>query len=563
MMFENASLKRKSSELEPGEVENESDEPEAKHLCVEIDVEASNLESTSQNNPDTNKEPGLETVTEKLKSETLIKEKSETIVVEEILQKQETVNEESEILHKETESETLIQESKSETIIVEETVPSPCKNNEEPKTEIFLEEKSETIAVEETVLSPCISITFHNDVTAGLYKTTFLNFISTFPELQVRVENDLVFDVYRDESIASSEVHSGTDTTSKKRKKHSKVKKELFVVDVKPSPNANGTHLRYTTKFVINTEEAAEDNTKPTKTLSCFNCGEGHNLKDCPHPRDSAKINAAKQKIKFTTSGRYHADEGQKYDHLAPGKISNELRRALGLYRDEAPHYIYLMRSMGYPPGWLEEAKIEHSNLDMFDIDGKNVKSKGKKHGLDESKIIEYPGFNVPFENGIVDDYHKYGVAPYSDAFNKKAMIDVFNKLYVRQEDNLEICDMDLDHSFEEDPKIMSQPERNSPSLIDLEQQKKQLLEELNDEPKNAEKSALDKEFLAVKESSFGTPILKSGSPYSTLPDPDKFSKDVSPVINFENLPNSTGKYEQLSDVLQKVRDTLKKKRDT
>ncbi|EFA04058.1 zinc finger CCHC domain-containing protein 8 homolog [Tribolium castaneum] len=559
MMFENGSLKRKSCELEPGEVENESDEPKLKLLCVETDVEAPNLESTSQNaSSETSKEPGLEIANEEPTSETFIEQKSDTTVVVE--ETPPTPNEESksETLIEESKSETLIEESKSETVIVEETVLCPTVGTEEAKTETPVEEKSEAITVEESILSPCISITFHTDVAADLYKTRFLEFISTFPELQARLENDLFFEVYRSENIPSSV----TDTL-KKRKKHSKVKKELFVVDAKPSPNADGTHLRYTTKFVINTEETVEDDTKPAKSvMSCFNCGDAHSLKDCPRPRDHAKINAAKQK-KFPTLGRYHSDDGQRFAHLVPGKISSELRRALGLYRDEAPHYVYLMRSMGYPPGWLEEAKIEHSNLDMFDIDGKNVRGKARKRGLDETKIIDYPGFNVPFENGIVDDYHKYGVAPYSDVFNKKAMIDVYNKLYVQQEDDLEACDMDLDQSFEEDPKIMSQPERNSPSLVDLEQQKQQLLEELNDEPKDVEKSDLDKEFLAVKESCFGTPILKSGSPYSTLPDPDKFSKDVSPVINFENLPNSTGKYEQLSDVLQKVRDTLKKKQNT
>lgn len=62
----------------------------------------------------------------------------------------------------------------------------------------------------------------------------------------------------------------------------------------------------------------------------------------------------------------------------------------------------------------------------------------------------------------------------------------------------------------------------------------------------------------SVKTSMFGTPILKSSSPYSRLPNPDNFMKDVSPVINFENLPNSTGKYEQMTGVLQKVRNTLK-----
>lgn len=141
-------------------------------------------------------------------------------------------------------------------------------------------------------------------------------------------------------------------------------------------------------------------------------------------------------------------------------------------------------------------------------------------------------------------------------------MIDFFNKTFVKEEDNLETCDMDLDQDEcqkeKEDPKVLSPLKCNSPSLVDLEQQKKQLLDELNDAPKDSDKA--DSGFLTVKESCFGTPLLKSGSPYATLPHPDKFSKDVSPVINFENLPNSTGKYEQLTDVLQKVRNTLRNK---
>lgn len=61
-----------------------------------------------------------------------------------------------------------------------------------------------------------------------------------------------------------------------------------------------------------------------------------------------------------------------------------------------------------------------------------------------------------------------------------------------------------------------------------------------------------------VKKSIFGTPVLKSASPFSTLPRPENFMVGVSDVINFENLPNSTGKYEQMTDVLSKVRKTLK-----
>lgn len=62
---------------------------------------------------------------------------------------------------------------------------------------------------------------------------------------------------------------------------------------------------------------------------------------------------------------------------------------------------------MGYPPGWLEEAKFVYSNLDMFDGEGKTVKEKSKRRqGLNPEKIIEYPGFNVPAEKYVKDVIH-------------------------------------------------------------------------------------------------------------------------------------------------------------
>ena len=51
-----------------------------------------------------------------------------------------------------------------------------------------------------------------------------------------------------------------------------------------------------------------------------------------------------------------------------------------------------------------------------------------------------------------------------------------------------------------------------------------------------------------------GTPILHSCSPFKRLPTSEKFSKDICDVINFENLPDSTGKYDQMSELLHKVR---------
>lgn len=60
-----------------------------------------------------------------------------------------------------------------------------------------------------------------------------------------------------------------------------------------------------------------------------------------------------------------------------------------------------------------------------------------------------------------------------------------------------------------------------------------------------------------VKSTSLGTPILNVVSPYLKLPSDDKFAKDMCDVINFENLPNSTGKYKKICNLLKKVKSEV------
>lgn len=56
----------------------------------------------------------------------------------------------------------------------------------------------------------------------------------------------------------------------------------------------------------------------------------------------------------------------------------------------------------------------------------------------------------------------------------------------------------------------------------------------------------------------FGTPLLKSVSPFTTLPVGDSWSVGVSDNMDFENLPDATGKYVQMKGVIEKVRKTVK-----
>lgn len=64
------------------------------------------------------------------------------------------------------------------------------------------------------------------------------------------------------------------------------------------------------------------------------------------------------------------------------------------------------MRILGYPPGWLKEARLQHSGLNLYDSDGireldpmeepGQIAELGDKDQYDVKKIHDFPGFNVP-----------------------------------------------------------------------------------------------------------------------------------------------------------------------
>ncbi|XP_072388281.1 zinc finger CCHC domain-containing protein 8 homolog [Diabrotica undecimpunctata] len=490
---------------------------------------------------------------------------------------------------------------------------------------------------------PIIQISFSTKSISNVYKQKILDFISSCTELKIFKQDDLSITVKPEEGKVNSdwitldetginntivesctqEINKVEESTSrsppkKKKRKKAKKDKDLFVLDTEPSQEQIHT-TKYSSKFQIDITKEKENDEKKVRisAQTCFNCDQGHALKDCPLPKNYNIINMKRQQMKMMKekqSARYHLEEEQKYSHLRPGKISDKLREALGIKRNQLPSYIYQMRGHGYPPGWLEEAKFVYSNLTMFDSDGNNVRPKNvkKNQGLDTEKIIEYPGFNVPMEKHCKDEYRQHRVPPYSDQFSKAAMIEFFEKEYSKQQDDFETQDMDVDDEENDTAmrrrKVLEQS-IPSPSLVALEKEKQNLLAALDDssnsnlksdsgETSNTEQTEVEprppginnstsEDFTKVPSklstssvledsqetpeadvtpvnkkvihSNFGTPILKSCSPYSILPNPDNFMKDVSPVINFENLPNSTGTYEKMVGLLQKVRTTMKR----
>lgn len=152
------------------------------------------------------------------------------------------------------------------------------------------------------------------------------------------------------------------------------IEENMFMVDTLPTENANESEIPdyNSSQLEMHEEEIkpndaeADDGGKP-KMGNCWNCGGDHTMKDCKEKRDPAAINRAKQSfIQKNKTERYHLEAEQKYSHLVPGQLSDNLRQALGLRSRELPLFIYKMRLYGYPQGWLEEAKINHSGLSLF-----------------------------------------------------------------------------------------------------------------------------------------------------------------------------------------------------
>ncbi|XP_056103339.1 zinc finger CCHC domain-containing protein 8-like isoform X1 [Rhinichthys klamathensis goyatoka] len=150
----------------------------------------------------------------------------------------------------------------------------------------------------------------------------------------------------------------------------------------------------------------------------CFNCcSEDHQLRDCPKPKDMARINEKRKEFSQNSSPsnqRYHAEEvEERFAKYKPGIMSEDLLDALGITVNTLPPFIYRMRELGYPPGWLKEAEMENSGLILYD--GSNDEDENhpsQNTSYDVSKLVDFPGFNVSTPPNIRDDYRSFGSIP-------------------------------------------------------------------------------------------------------------------------------------------------------
>ncbi|XP_020327834.1 zinc finger CCHC domain-containing protein 8 [Oncorhynchus kisutch] len=168
----------------------------------------------------------------------------------------------------------------------------------------------------------------------------------------------------------------------------------------------------------------------------CFNCGlDGHQLRDCPQPKDMARINEKRKEFSQGNHGnlsnqRYHAEElEERFARYKPGIMSEELMSALGVEMNTLPPHIYRMRRLGYPPGWLKEAEMENSGLTLYDgkvsKDGELTEvDHGQSISYDVCKLVDFPGFNISAPPSVKDDYRLYGSIPIQHNHMKQNFAD-------------------------------------------------------------------------------------------------------------------------------------------
>ncbi|XP_024130775.1 zinc finger CCHC domain-containing protein 8 [Oryzias melastigma] len=210
----------------------------------------------------------------------------------------------------------------------------------------------------------------------------------------------------------------------------------------------------------------------------CFNCGSStHQLRDCPKPKDFAAISERRKEFNHSnnqamqTNHRYHADEvEERFAKYKPGVMSEELLSALGLDNNTLPPLIYRMRQLGYPPGWLKEAEMENSGLSLYD--GKaSAETSGKDQTIsyDVSKLVDFPGFNVPAPYRMRDEFMQYNSIPMQSVHMKTNYAAYLSSSFPGPDATCNKRQQEFDSSPQQKKKRRGSPDRNSDRSSDMD----------------------------------------------------------------------------------------------
>uniref|UniRef100_A0A8C5LT16 Zinc finger CCHC domain-containing protein 8 n=1 Tax=Leptobrachium leishanense TaxID=445787 RepID=A0A8C5LT16_9ANUR len=332
----------------------------------------------------------------------------------------------------------------------QETISQLKAENEELRRKLSLLSRPSGLSVDDKFDGPLLQILFMNHVVSKQYHQEVEDFVTSlvqkYKEHQKSNPEKTSFNVKpQPSSILLEENGSSNEDLIKKIKDAFSVVGNVlyftnFCLDKLGQPLLNENpqltegweipkYQQVFTQVVALEGQEVQVKAKRPKQC-CFNCGsEEHQIKDCPKPRDQSHINMKRKEFMESCAEagnqhyqpRYHAEEvEERFAKFKPGIISDDLREALGMSSTCLPPFIYQMRRLGYPPGWLMEAMLENSGLSLYDgkasdareLEEGEMQSDKKNVSYDVSKLITYPGFNASFPNLMKDDWQNYDSTP-------------------------------------------------------------------------------------------------------------------------------------------------------
>ncbi|KII64745.1 Zinc finger CCHC domain-containing protein 8 [Thelohanellus kitauei] len=142
-----------------------------------------------------------------------------------------------------------------------------------------------------------------------------------------------------------------------------------------------GQKFEYVVDSALNSSKVKVTSvTQKGTAKTCFNCGSpDHNLNECPRQKDMTKIQERRREFMKSFNAvqpvpniRYHQTSSESTPKFVPGQISDTLRDALGMKKNDVPPYIYLMRVKGYPPGYSLQSYL-NSNVTVFEAENGEI----------------------------------------------------------------------------------------------------------------------------------------------------------------------------------------------
>ncbi|CAF3862718.1 unnamed protein product [Adineta steineri] len=352
---------------------------------------------------------------------------------------------------------------------------------------------------------------------------------------------------------------------------------------------------------------------------SCFNCGaQDHGVQGCPMKLDSERIRRSREQyqeqmadafgyndLSQINSGygnsnepasRYHEDSYQsslndqviieeRFRRFAPGCVGYELRQALGLRDNQIPMYIYNMRRCGYPPGWLREARVKKSGLQVFhdNEEGEIIETKKSEpidptgqdnvfpgallednvqtqadlnvedsYEYDFDKVVSYPGFNVQLPDGFIDESYTCPTLPAFDKQQSKE--NLIEEMYLLKKPSLKR--KSTLETYKPTPiEELNTPKQAKVSSLTNESNSSSIINENVQSSANYEQKSLGQ--------ISGTPLwMFSNAPKlnvtQQLPSRNQFQQGICDHLPFENLPSyQTEKVGRIFDLLKDVQKRL------